>query len=672
MRVNRRTAGVAMLASLRAGAQPAAAPSVGATLPLIPIDQLFRRAQHAGLKLSHDARFLAGTALVNDRRNLVVVDVEQRKASVLTAMRESDVMSIHWATDDRLLYTTGDVQGLDERSFGGLFAIDRDGGRPATLVEPVISGETRVRLVLRQTRPMMRVPGSAEEIFVSANDRSEDTQDVYRMNIRTGRKALVSVSSPGQVIDWVLDASHEPRAALSMDPGARRWWFSYRRAGSDRWRIHAEWDEQLRDVIIPYMFDPADPRLMLVRSNVGRDTLAFFRFDPDAGRLGEMLVGTDRYDMGSFELLGAALGESGGLLFSGTPEEPRKLIGVRFDADRQTTVWFDDEARRLQAAIDAALPGRVNQFDPTRPRSLIVSYSATQPTEWYLFDREKRQIEGSPIRSMPWIDSRQMAPMSYVTYAARDGLTIGAYLTLPPGSRKGSPLPFVVLPHGGPWARDIWHFDRDVQFLASRGYAVLQPNFRGSTGYGARHLRGSYKQWGGTMTDDIVDGVEWAIRQGLADRNRIGVYGASYGGFAALSVMVKRPDLFRWGVNYVGVTDLAVHQDTQLAQLRGNFANLARALTGDQATDAALFEAQSPARHAARFAAPVFHAYGGEDRNVDVANGAAIRAAMEKAGKPFEWMFVADEAHGYRQTRNIHTFYDRFEAFIRKHTPPPA
>jgi dipeptidyl aminopeptidase/acylaminoacyl peptidase len=514
-----------------------------------------------------------------------------------------------------------------------------------------------------------RVPGSADEMFVSANDRTFETQDLYRMNLRTGRKVLVSISTPGNVMRWVLDKDNVPRAALSMDAEKKRWWFSYQAPGKTEWTTLAQWDENLRGVVIPVAFDPVDPRFIYVTSNVGRDTLAFFRFDLEAGKLGEMVAGTDRYDMGSFLLVGMPLGEGGQLLFGGTDDEPGKLIGLRVRADKLTTVWFDDEARRLQAAVDKALPGHVNLFDPRQKRSLVRSYSATDPGAWYFFDKDKLSLEDTGIRARPWIDPAQMAPMTYVTYAARDGMKIGAYLTLPKAHRKGSPSPFVVLPHGGPWAKDNWEFDAEVQFLASRGYAVLQPNFRGSTGYGAQHLRASYKQWGASMTDDIIDGVEWAIREGYADRNRIGVYGASYGGFATLSVMTKRPDLFKWGVNYVGVTDMTVHQDTQPAQLRGDFTALAKALTGDQRADAAAFAAQSPARHVDKIAAPVFHAYGGQDRNVDFANGREIRSAFDKAGKPYEWMFVGDEAHGYRQTKNVVEFYSRFEQFIKANTP---
>lgn len=665
-------AALALTVSFVASAQtPAASGGASTPPPIIPVETMFKRAAYDLLTLSPNGKYMAATVPLNDRSNLVVLDMEKKSATVLTNFKESDVFRIFWANDDRIIYATGDMQGKDFRTVGGLYAIDRDGKSPVTLVEPLADTATRLQYVYRETRVLARIPNNTTEVLVAANDRDAESVDIYRMNIQNGRKSLVSQSSPGNVLQWVLDRDQVPRAALSMDMKKKRWWFSYRSATGGEWKKLAEWNESLNNVVIPYAFDPSDPKTMYVRSNVGRDTLAFFRFDPEAGKLGDMVVGTDRYDMGSFLLIGSPLGERGSLIFGGTEEKPGALIGVHFQGPTRTTAWFDDEARKLQAAIDASLPGTVNLFDPTKPRSLIYSYSGREPGRWYMFDREKRSIEDTGVRRMPWIDPNQMGSVRYVTYTARDGMKIGGYLTLPKTFKQGEPPPFVVLPHGGPWARDTDGFEPEAQFLANRGYAVLQPNFRGSVGYGANHLRKSYVQWGGTMTDDILDGVEWAIKEGFADKNRIGVYGASYGGFAALSVMVKRPDLFKWGINYVGVVDLAVSQDTQPAQLFGDFAELAKALNGDQKANAAAFAEQSPARHVSKISAPVFHAYGGRDRNVDFANGREIRAAFDKAGKKYEWMFVGDEAHGYRQMPNVVEFYTRFEKFIKANTPAP-
>jgi dipeptidyl aminopeptidase/acylaminoacyl peptidase len=322
----------------------------------------------------------------------------------------------------------------------------------------------------------------------------------------------------------------------------------------------------------------------------------------------------------------------------------------------------------LQASVDAALPGMVNVFNVQQKRTLVFSRSDVEPGRYFIFDQEKRSMEDTGVQTRPQIEPRRMRPMQPVNWTAPDGLRVDGYLTLPASWRKGEPVPLVIHPHGGPWAKDNWNFNPEVQFLANRGFAVLQPNFRGSTGYGARHLRLSYKQLGWPVVGGLVGCVEWAIKEGYADPSRVGAFGASYGGYATLMLLARRPDLFKWGVNYVGVTDMEVHQDTQPAQLFGEFGELAKVINGDKRTDRELFERQSPARHVDRIRVPVLHAYGGEDRNVDFANGRVIKVAFERAGKPFEWMFVADEAHGYRQDKNVLDFYSRVEAFITRHT----
>jgi dipeptidyl aminopeptidase/acylaminoacyl peptidase len=627
------------------------------------LEDFFSKPAYGSLVLSPGQRHLAALVPAGGRRNLAVVDLDTRAAALVTAFTGSDVNTVFWARDDRLLFTTGDQQGLEFRGDGGLFAVDRDGSNARVLVEPLAA---RGAYVARLTQVLARVAGSSAEVLVSANDRSADTQDVYRMNVTSGRKSLVLQTSPGHVKRWVLDGRQQPRAAFCMEPGRRRYAFAAQREGSRQWTTYAEWDEQLRDVILPLAFAGAAPDTLYVASNAGRDTLALFTFDLASGRLGPLVYGDDRYDIASFELLGMALGE-GGRLIMGTQAGGGKLLGLRYNAEKPRVVWFDEAAARVQASVDAALPGLVNVFEPQRGRALVFSSSDVEPGRYHLFDFDSSTLEDTGVRVRPRIDARQMRPMQPVSWMAHDGLRVDGYLTLPARWSPGRPVPLVVRPHGGPWAKDNWGFNAEVQFLASRGYAVLQPNFRGSTGFGAQHLRLSYRQWGGTMIDDMLAGVDWAVREGYADPAVVGAWGASYGGYATLMLLVRRPDLFRWGVNYVGVTDMEVHQDTQPAQLHGEFAALARALNGDKRADAELFAAQSPARHVQRIRAPVFHAYGGSDRNVDFANGQAIKAAFEKAGKPFEWMFVADEGHGYRQDAHVLEFYGRVEAFIRRH-----
>lgn len=662
------TASILGLVPAAASGQQVASIMGPAGVPLIPVETLFCKPAYRNILLSPSSRFFAATVPLEGRYNLVVIDLAEQKPVVLTRFEITDVDSVFWASDDRLLYTTGDQQGLEFRGDGGLFAIDRDGGNARTLVEPLMMNNV-AKFVFRMTTVLRRIKGAPDEVLVSANDRSVDTQDIYRLNIRNGRKTLLSFEGPGHVNRWAVDADLQPRAAYSMDMPKRRYWSSLRAADGKGWHTIAEWDEQLNGVILPMYFDSGDSKLLYAASNVGRNTLAIFKYNTETMKLGELIAGTEGFDLGSFLMLGAALGEGASLLFGGTDDAPGKPIGLRANLDRTTTVWFDEKVARAQSALDSALPDAVNTFDPNKRRTLVLSRSPTNPGTYYWFDQDKHHLEDSGVKLRPWIDPTQMATMQYVTWTARDGMKISGYLTLPKNYRKGNPMPLILHPHGGPWAKDNWDFNPEVQFMANRGFAVLQPNFRGSTGYGAKHLRASYKQWGGTMIDDMIDGVQWAVDRGYADKNRMGVYGASYGGYATLMCLVRRPDLFKWGINYVGVSDMFVHQDTQPAQLRGDFAELAKSINGDQKLDRDMFDATSPARQVGKITVPVFHAYGGEDRNVDIANGNVIKSAFEKAGKAQEWMFVADEAHGYRQDKNVFEFYKRFERFAIANTP---
>ena len=644
--------------------------TVGAQVtPIIPVETLFRKTEYSALTFSPDQKFMAALMPINSRYNLVIIDLEKRNANRVTNFDKADVLRFWWASNDRLLFTTGDTQQFAANAGdGGLFAVDKDGRNSKVLVTPIT--EKQGQYVIRLTNFVGRIKDKKDEVIVAANDRSADSLDMYRMNIYNGRKTLLSFDSPGKVSDWVLDRNDAPRAAFQVDGKLGHYAFLYRSDEKQGFRELRKWTYELKDVVIPLSFD-ADNKTMIVASNIGRDTMAFFRFDPEANKLGELIYGDDRYDVYTTRLIGAALGEGGNLRFGGREEEPGKVVGVSYFADKPKTVWFDPVIQRAQATLDAALPaGNVNSWNPNHRRALVRSYSDVDPGRYYIFDQDKKTLEETGVRPASWLDTKQMRPMQYVTWTAPDGMKIGGYLTLPANYAPGKPVPMVLHPHGGPWSKDNWGFNREVQFLANRGYAVLQPNFRGSTGYGTKHLKASYKTWGDAMIDDMIAGVEWAVKEGYADKSRLAVYGASYGGYATLMALVKRPDLFKWGVNYVGVTDMTVHQDTQPAQRFGDFGEvLAKAINGDQKADREMFERTSPARHVSKIQAPVFHAYGGEDRNVDIENGRVIRAAFDKAGKSQEWMYVADEAHGYRLDKNVFEFYNRFDTFMKKNMP---
>ena len=289
-----------------------------------------------------------------------------------------------------------------------------------------------------------------------------------------------------------------------------------------------------------------------------------------------------------------------------------------------------------------------------------------------MFDFRTRKLEYL-IDSRPWIKPAQMAESRVVKFSARDDLPLTALLTTPRGITARN-LPLIVIVHGGPWVPGYtWKWDAEAQFFASRGYAVIQPNFRGTTGMGAKHLLSSFKQWGLTMQDDITDTAQWAAKQGIADPKRMCIFGASYGGYAAMQALVKTPDLFQCAVNYVGVTDLQLFHSVTWSDLSdSDFAKFrAPIMVGDPDRDKAQLQATSPAQNADRINKPVFMAYGGEDRRVPIIHGERMRDALEKLGKIPEWMVKTDEGHGFVKLDNRIEFYSRVEAFLRRSLAKP-
>jgi len=296
----------------------------------------------------------------------------------------------------------------------------------------------------------------------------------------------------------------------------------------------------------------------------------------------------------------------------------------------------------------------------------VTSRSDVLPGSYYLFDAKAGKMEWL-VDQRPWIKPKEMAAMKPVRYKARDGLEIPAYLTLPSAGEQKN-LPLLMIIHGGPWVSgDNWGFDPEAQFFASRGYAVLQPNFRGTLHYGWKHFSSSFGQWGLAMQDDISDGVKWAVDQGIADPKRVCIYGASYGGYATMMGLAKTPELYRCGINYVGVTDLNLNLTATWSDyaeseyLRYN----AKEMLGDVDKDAERLKRTSPVELASRIKAPVFMAYGAADRRVPIEHGQRMKSALESAGnKPAVWIVADGEGHGFRDPKNVKMVYEAMEKFL--------
>lgn len=370
--------------------------------------------------------------------------------------------------------------------------------------------------------------------------------------------------------------------------------------------------------------------------------------------MGEMVFGDDTYDVTD-------------LIYS---RSLRKVIGFSYEADKPRVHWIDTDFARYQKIVDEAFPDTANfirEATPDGKKLLVATTSDREPGVYHLMDLEKKKITELAV-TRPWIDPAQMARMTPIAYQARDGLMLHGYLTLPVG-RDPKGLPLVINPHGGPYGiRDHWGFNPEVQFLANRGFAVLQVDYRGSGGYGPGFMRAGYKRWGLEMQDDLSDGVKWAIGRGYADPKRVVIEGASYGGFAVMAGLAFTPELYCAGVNVAGVASMKMFLEDRIDAPEALRLLLARRW-GDLKKDKARLEATAPELHAAQVRAPVFMAYGENDPRVRIEHGWTLEKALKKTGKKYELFVKRDEGHGYRKEENAVELYQRIDAFLKAHVP---
>ena len=341
------------------------------------------------------------------------------------------------------------------------------------------------------------------------------------------------------------------------------------------------------------------------------------------------------------------------------------LWAVEVDAEKPELHFFDKKAESEQAAIDKALPGTTNRivsFDAAAVQAIVVASGDTSPPDYYRFDRERRRMDFL-FTANPAVDRTQLAPMKPVRYTARDGLPIAGYLTVPRGAVAKN-LPVIVIVHDGPSERVRWGWDPVVQFLASRGFAVFQPNYRGSTGYGREHERMGYGQWGLAMQDDLTDGVRWLVTEGIANPTRVGIYGIGYGGYAALLAAAKAPELFRAAASLGALTDLV---DLFENPEHYRSADLNNPVEGKLPGDRAALAALSPARLGAQIRVPVFVAHGLADPVVDTEQSRAMVDAIEDAGGVVESGFYRRDLHELHDEANRVEFHEKLAAFFARH-----
>ena len=621
----------------------------------LPVPTFFQTPAITSLTFSPNGKYIACLIPHERRMNLAVIDLEKGTKNLLTNFKDRQATQPSWATNDRILFRVDD----DGKESFALYAVSRDGSDPVILASGYSKSGTEREVNVRFRSVLGRIEGDPKNILVLANLTYRDWSDVAIMDLKTG-KMRTTIEAPGNVDYYLRDHAGNVRIAVIEDQEIRR--VLHRDPKLRKWEPIGEhhmdkpgWE--------PIAFD-GDNRTLFVWSDLGRKTRAIYRYDLQERKLLDLVFADETYD--ALEANGAAASS----FAASTIYDPskKKIVGLAYAADRMRFHWLDEEMKQLAAKLDASLPNTVHrprQFAEDGSKIIFFSSSDRDPGVYYLYDRKTAKLDELAVIK-PAIDPEKMSPMKPVEFAARDGLKLHGYLTLPRG-RTPKNLPLILHPHGGPFGiRDEWAYRDEVQFYANRGYAVLQVNYRGSGGYGREFEQAGFKKWGLEMQNDLSDGVKWAIAEGIADPERVVISGASYGGYAAMAGLVFTPELYCAGINYVGVTDIELLIPREVAPSQLYWRNTRLGKLTDSA-DRKRIHDTSPINFADRLRAPLLMAYGKNDPRVHINHGFGMERALKKAGKPFDMIIEADEGHGFRLEERSIAFYAKIDEFLRKH-----
>jgi dipeptidyl aminopeptidase/acylaminoacyl peptidase len=630
-------------------------------------ESFFQDRQISNVHMSPQGGYVAMvSALPGSASAVVVRDTSNPdKFSVIAKTTDEQVItSVHWISEKRIGFTFKNLRiefegNLDE------MAADRDGSNLTHLIsgnwnhQSEVTGSMIKAQVLTADYAFYGVThDGSDDILVekyswNSIDRQPDHSRLYRFNTRSRQlRGTFEGQQPSNTRYWLTDSKDVPRVVTSQLKG--RCITSYRRADDTSWS-ELESGTCFKDVRFTPLFFDGDDTLYVRASYHGYGAL--FRYDLKNRTMGkEPFIATPGFD------------------FIGSPEidiPSGKLVGIHLQTDAGTTVWLDPTLKAEQAKIDALLPGTTNTIRCAdaclaAPVMLVEVSSDRQPDNYILYNRASGKLVGLGS-AHPDIDAKQMGLRDFHRFKARDGHEIPVYVTLPPGKAAG-PMPAVVLVHGGPSVRGgYWDWDADAQFLATRGYVVIEPEFRGGTGFGYKHFQAGWKQWGGTMQDDLADAAQWAVKQGWADPRRIGIMGASYGGYATLMGLIKNPEIFRTGVEWAGVTDINLMFTTSYSDASQESLNYSmRTLIGDPDKDVELLRNNSPLLRAAELKQPLLMAHGLEDLRVPLVHATSFRDAVKKGNSGVEFITYTNEGHGWRHADNRIAFWKRVEAFLDK------
>jgi dipeptidyl aminopeptidase/acylaminoacyl peptidase len=598
--------------------------------PQIPLRDFFKNPEKTAFQISPDGKYLSFMKPYQNRMNVCVQTVSTGELVCVTRETARDVADYFWKGNNRIIYRK-DFKG-DENFH--VVAVDRNGQNLKDLTPfPGVRAEIYDDL-----------EDNDVEMIIGMNKRDPQIFDVYRLNVATGDLKMIA-QNPGNVDGWLTDHQGKIRVAVAID-------------GVNNTLLYRETEDKpfkpmittnFRETIDPLFFT-FDNQNVYVASNIGRDKSAIVKFDIASGKELEEIFADPEVDLSNLHY----------------SHQRKVLTYIAYTTWRIKYKFLDEITESVFNKLRQHLPdGELMIVDTNKNEDIYIirNYNDHTRGSYYLYEMTTDKLTKLAEIS-PWLKEADMCDMKPIVYKSRDGLLIHGYVTLPRGVAAKN-LPVVVNPHGGPWARDVWGFNAEVQFLANRGFAVLQINYRGSTGYGRMFWEASFKQWGKKMQDDISDGVNWLIKHEIANPQKVAIYGGSYGGYATLAGVTFTPDLYACGVDYVGVANLFTFMKTIPPYWKPTLERFYQ-MVGNPEVDIELLRSASPVFHVDQIKAPLFVAQGAQDPRVNINESNQIVDALRKRGVSVEYMVKENEGHGFHNEENRFDFYSAMEEFLKK------
>lgn len=598
----------------------------------IPLENFFKNPEKSSYQISPDGSFYSFMAPYKNRMNIFIQKIGDSSATQLTFEEARDIAGYFWPNNEQIVFLKDEA---GDENFH-LFGVNIDGSNPIGFTD--FDG-VRAQII-------DDLPDQKDFVVIGLNKRNKQVFDPYRLNLKTGEISMLA-ENPGNIQGWMFDHDGKLRIATAIVDGVNQS-ILYRESEEDEFKTIIT--TNFKEGFNPQFFT-FDNKNIIGSSNLGRDKYAIVEFDPITAKEVKVLYANDDYDVNGV----------------GYSRKRKVITAAYFESWKSERHYFDSTSKATFEKIQKQLAGyEIGITGVNKDENILIlrTYSDKSLGAYYIYNSEDDKME-KIVDVSPWIDENEMSNQLPIAYQSRDGLKINGYLTLPKGynMENAKNLPVVINPHGGPWARDSWGFNPEIQFLANRGYAVLQMNFRGSTGYGRKFFEASFKKWGREMQDDITDGTQWLIDKGIADSTRIAIYGGSYGGYATLMGLVKEPKMYAAGVDYVGVSNMFTFMKT-IPPYWEPMLEMMYEMVGDVEKDSAMLREVSPVFHVDKIKAPLFIAQGANDPRVNVDESDQMVKAMKEKGIDVEYLVKKDEGHGFRNEENRFEFYRAMEKFL--------